>query len=232
MDDAWRAAVLERGVTGPLRVLSVREAAAALAAFNSQVALLQSLFPGQPPRLHGWHQRFPWAYSLAAVPALIERVERLLGAPCGIWASEFWVKAPFSRLSVPWHQDNVFWPTPGRNTFSAWIALTEASPANGGLTLVPGSHRRRWEHRSVDTATGGLDRGVPPEHIPQESIWAPTLSPGEALLFDEQSLHSSPPNLSARPRVAFSVRYTRDPSPPERVPPGPRLPPILQERTT
>ncbi|MBN1205566.1 MAG: phytanoyl-CoA dioxygenase family protein [Myxococcaceae bacterium] len=212
---------------GPLRVLSVREAAEALAAFNAQVALQQALSPGHPPRLNGWHQQFPWAYALAAAPALVERIEMILGAPCCIWASEFWAKAPFSRMDVPWHQDDVFWPSPNGGTFSAWIALTEASPTNGGLALVPGSHRKKWEHQPVDSALGGLDQGVPPELIPQEAIFAPTLSPGEALLFDERSLHASPPNPSARPRVAFSVRYTRDPSP-ERGLPGPRLPPILQ----
>ena len=214
MGECSRAALLRDGVTGPVRVLSVHDALALYSLLHASLVRHRQLAPQQPPRLANWHQDVPWAYQLASLPSLIPHVERVLGGPCCIWASELWVKAPYSRMHVPWHQDRAFWPVPGKiGTVSAWIALTEASAENGGLAFVPGSHRRAWPHVPMDASVGGLDAGVRAEDIDPGDVWAPTLSPGEAVLFDERTLHGSPSNSSARPRAAYSVRYTLDPEP-------------------
>jgi ectoine hydroxylase-related dioxygenase (phytanoyl-CoA dioxygenase family) len=196
-----------------VRVLSVRDALALFSLLDATLARHRQLAPQQPPRLADWHRTVPWAYQLASTPSLIPHVELVLGGPCCIWASELWVKAPYSRMSVPWHQDHAFWPVPGVGAVSAWIALTEASADNGGLAFVPGSHRRAWSHVPMDANVGGLDAGVRAEDIAPEDVWVPTLSPGEAVLFDERTLHGSSINSSARPRAAYSVRYAPDPEP-------------------
>jgi ectoine hydroxylase-related dioxygenase (phytanoyl-CoA dioxygenase family) len=52
-----------------------------------------------------------------------------------------------------WHRDSRYWAFEQENLVSVWIALGEESDANGGLWLVPGSHRmdfaaERFDQRS------------------------------------------------------------------------------------
>ena len=44
---------------------------------------------------------------------------------------------------TPWHQDGEYWPIRPLVTCSVWIAVDEATPKNGCLRVIPGSHRRR-----------------------------------------------------------------------------------------
>lgn len=204
-----RAEFERNGIAGPIRVLDVRQAALAIATLRAELQAQALRFPERPPVLAGWHTWSIWTHDIAAHPILVQAIEIMLGASCQIWASELWIKTAWSEVRVPWHQDDVFWPAGAElPTVSAWVALTEASPSNGGLQLVRGSHERRWKHVPVDASRGGLDHGIDPGDLPPEQIWSPTLSPGEAILFDSRVVHGSPANPSQRDRVALSLRYT------------------------
>jgi ectoine hydroxylase-related dioxygenase (phytanoyl-CoA dioxygenase family) len=203
-----RDELIEEGVTGPVRVLSVLDAGRACEALFLELARQRA--SGGGVELAGWHRHVPWAYEIAAMPMLVSCMDEACGGPCAVWASELWVKPPASEMEVPWHQDHVFWPSPNPRTFSAWVALTEASTANGGAAFVRGSHGRVWSHGEVDTRKGGLDRGIAGGEVPEAQVWRPRLSPGEAVIFDGRTVHGSPPNRSARPRVGYTVRYVLD----------------------
>ena len=204
-----RDELIEHGVTGPVRVFAVRDAARVLEALSVELDRQRRIHGGAVD-LAGWHRTVPWAYELAALPPLVACMDEACGGPCAVWASEMWIKPPQSSMAVPWHQDDVFWPDPNPRTVSAWIALTEASAANGGASFVRRSQLRVWPHEDVDEKTGGLNRGIAPAEVPPEDIWTPSLSPGEAVIFDGRTVHGSQPNLSMRPRVGYSLRYVLD----------------------
>merc|ERR1712151_63721 len=54
--------------------------------------------------------------------------------------SQFFLRPPGS-LGQPWHQDETYMRTNDSSLVSLWIALDNMSLANGGLTMLPGSHR-------------------------------------------------------------------------------------------
>ncbi|MDQ2958607.1 MAG: phytanoyl-CoA dioxygenase family protein [Actinomycetota bacterium] len=100
---------------------------------------------------------------------------------------------------VALHQDQALWSYQYPSAFSVWFALTEVSPANGGLFGCPGSHAGGLiEHR---------DRPDHPWHASlsqvEDDLGEPkqfVLEPGQALMWDRYFAHGSAPNTSREDR--------------------------------
>ncbi len=97
--------------------------------------------------------------------------------------------------AIPWHQDVNFF---GRKSYgiNCWAAVTPCGENNPGLSIIP----RRIEDRlgwNEDDGIAPLDygRSLPPETLQQLSsqnpIAHPVLQPGDALLFDEMTVHQT-----------------------------------------
>ncbi|MFH0246492.1 phytanoyl-CoA dioxygenase family protein [Streptomyces sp. HK10] len=148
-------------------------------------------------------------------------VARAAGSPGTLVNSFLWAKPPVVGSAKPWHQDMAFAP-PGfgpeeHGIVTVWIALEPATPRNGCLEFVPGSHLL-----GLLPHTGDRERlpGEPPlaeavephvakEHLPgtAEPVTVP-LEPGSAVMFDGMVLHRSAPNTTAaEPRTAVSFVY-------------------------
>ena len=86
-------------------------------------------------------------YDLVTQPAIVGRIQHILGPNLLLWASTFWLKEPGGK-EVPWHQDMNYWPIEPTINVTAWIAVDEvteeANPDNVdssaavSLTLKPG----------------------------------------------------------------------------------------------
>jgi hypothetical protein len=153
-----------------------------------------------------WHHRHRWAYDLATHPRLLDLVEGVLGPDLVLWAMACWYKEPRTGRRVPWHQDAHYWPMSPTTTVSVWLALTPATPANGCLRLIPGSHGARIEHRQLDDSTSFFPVGA--DGIDDSGALDLAMRPGEVALFDEGTLHGSGPNRSACPRLGLSFRFS------------------------
>ncbi len=63
--------------------------------------------------------------------------------------SSFWNDQALIKMlwanPTSWHQDNTEWSFTSDHAISIWIALEDATPHNGCLYFVPGSHRKRYQ---------------------------------------------------------------------------------------
>jgi hypothetical protein len=108
-------------------------------------------------------------------------------------------KGPGSGV-FPWHTDTGYDLLPQPH-FEVWIALTENRPDNGGLWVIPGSHKVRHKHKLIDnhmTAVGAerydeADSG-------KVCIEANT---GDVVLFSSLLLHKTYGNTTAASRWAY-----------------------------
>src|SRR5689334_21157569 len=73
-------------------------------------------------------------------PDLLDVVERVIGPDIILWASTVFCKEAARGLEVPWHQDGQYWPIRPRATVTVWVALDDATPENGCMRIIPGSH--------------------------------------------------------------------------------------------
>lgn len=204
--DLSRSFFQANGYAGPATVFSPEEnaryAAGAWAALGVDPAA-----PGpSQARLSAWHHQQRWAWEMATHPAILDRVEEMLGPDLMLWAQFCWYKAPRVGKSIPWHQDASYWPIEPKINVTAWVALAPTRRSNGCLRLLPGTHRRDFAHTSINDPVSWFGKGV--TGIDESSAIDMEMEPGQAVFFNEGTLHGSQPNTSDQPRLACSMRYT------------------------
>lgn len=144
-------------------------------------------------------------------PAVLDLVQPFIGEDIAIWTSQFFCKLPAAGQSIGWHADGHYWRrflTPV-DVVSLWLALDDVSTGNGGLRILPGSHRQAHftyvGRRPHDNPF--FPRRVPDDQIPQERVVDIELARGECVMFDGELLHASGANTSGRRRFAYTMRY-------------------------
>jgi ectoine hydroxylase-related dioxygenase (phytanoyl-CoA dioxygenase family) len=92
---------------------------------------------------------------------------------------------------------------------TAWVALTDSSPDNGCIRVVPGTHKLDVvAHRDTFAADNMLSRGQEVAvDVDEAKVVDILLKPGEMSLHHTKIVHGSNANLSARPRQGFAIRY-------------------------
>lgn len=130
-------------------------------------------------------------------------------------------KQPEIGGRVPPHQDSTFLYTDPPSAVGFWIALEDATVANGCLSVAPGSHRRTPLRRRfvrnpeghgttfVNVQGAKFPSGLKPElerqHEEEEEEYIPTPAPaGTLLLLHGNLLHKSARNLSAHSRFIYT----------------------------
>jgi phytanoyl-CoA hydroxylase len=154
--------------------------------------------------LYGYRDQHPVFERLVNHPAIREVLDALLGPGSLLFQDMALIKPPLIGSEKPWHQDDAYFSwAPVERIVGVWIALDEASAANGCMHVLPGGHAggglRHW-HSSLDCeiVPGRLEesRAVPVE-----------LPPGGALFFSGLLPHRTPPNRSPLRRRALQFHY-------------------------
>ncbi|MBX3576899.1 MAG: phytanoyl-CoA dioxygenase family protein [Rhizobiaceae bacterium] len=124
------------------------------------------------------------------------------------------LKPPRAGREKPWHQDHAFFNYPlGTKIIGVWIAVDEATVANGCMQVLDGGHiagprlhfrRRDWQ--ICDTEMTG-----------ERSVAFP-LEPGDAMFFDGLLPHGTPANTSGERRRALQFHYMDSAVPPAKEP--------------
>jgi len=156
-------------------------------------------------KLMGFTKHEPRLDALASAAGLLGIVQRLLaGREPRMFQDMALLKPPRGR-EKPWHQDNAYFDIAADEpVVGVWIALDAATPANGCMHLVPGSHRagptvhfKRRDWQLCDTEVRG------------KAIVACPLRPGGLLLFNGLTWHGTPANDTDQRRRALQFHYAR-----------------------
>lgn len=147
---------------------------------------------------------------LARIPTVLDHVERIIGPDILCWMTEVIVKDPGSGSMLSMHQDLTYWGFGATDQqVTAWIALTDAWPDNGGMSFVRGSHLGGLlPHDDTFAADNLLSRGqtARSEHDAGDEVPVGLLA-GEMSLHHGLMLHGSGPNRTSEPRIGVVVRY-------------------------
>jgi ectoine hydroxylase-related dioxygenase (phytanoyl-CoA dioxygenase family) len=150
------------------------------------------------------------------LPALAARAMR--SATVNLLYDQLFVKEPGSSERTPWHQDLPYWPVEGGQILSIWVPFDAATPDNGVVTYVKGSHLwgRTFRPQAFDARNAAAFAASPYEPMPDiESsgfeLLAWRLEPGDVLMHKGLTIHGAAGNRSTdRRRRALAVRYTGD----------------------
>ena len=153
---------------------------------------------------------------------LLDMVHQLLGSDAYIHQSRINFKPGFHGKGFDWHSDFETWHAedgmPRMRAVSFSIALTDNTPFNGPLMLIPGSHKMfvpcvgRTPEDNYQSSLKKQELGVPNEQdlqkmADQYGIQAPTGPAGSLIIFECNTLHASNANMSPWPRSNLFFVY-------------------------
>src|SRR5579864_9393494 len=85
-------------------------------------------------------------------PNIAGRVMQLLDGRLRIVQTMYLDKAAKGGAGIAMHQDSLYLPNEPHTLTACWLALTDTDGDNGGLCVVPGSHRlglQKW-HKNLN----------------------------------------------------------------------------------
>lgn len=121
--------------------------------------------------------------------------------------SMFYYKPPGAKGQAL-HQDNVYLLVEPVTCIAAWTAIDYCDPDNGGMYIVPGSHRIKVECPvDIESEDSFVSHTVP---IPKGMKAVPAImEPGDTLFFNGSVIHGSGPNRTEdRWRRSFITHHT------------------------
>ncbi|MBL8705402.1 MAG: phytanoyl-CoA dioxygenase family protein [Rhodospirillales bacterium] len=150
---------------------------------------------------------FDWVYENGRHPRILDAVADLLGPDLLLTNSIFRIKEPGTSTNYGWHQDSAriaVNPCP----VIVYVAFSEATPENGCLKVIPGTHHAVVPFELVSNPSQPNRRVARVRDPDVERAVDLTLKPGEIAIFSANAVHGSPPNRSTARRFAVLHDYT------------------------
>ena len=174
-------------------------------------------------------------------PRLVHRISSILGPDVLSWRTEWFPKYPGDE-GTDWHQAESFVEFGGTEKLvptaaeegkpwelTAWIAMSDATRANGCLKLMPGSHRTWYfdEKRNIAFEPENFNKklsdgqksgfyGYDYDKLKLDPNWMPDESravhmevkPGQFFMFTSRCMHGSNPNSTkSSVRFGWATRF-------------------------
>jgi ectoine hydroxylase len=168
------------------------------------------------------HEISPLIAELVRDPRVADRARQVLGSDVYVHQSRVNYLPGFRGRGFYWHSDFETWHAedgmPRPRACSMSIALTDNHPFNGGLMVMPGSHRTFVPCAGATPADHYRESlreqeiGVPSEAglarlAAEHGITQFTGPAGDALLFDSNMMHGSGNNITPLPRSNIFVVF-------------------------
>ncbi|KNE80513.1 MULTISPECIES: ectoine hydroxylase [Streptomyces] len=153
--------------------------------------------------------------GLVRDPRVLDRARQILGSDVYVHQSRINVKPGFGASGFYWHSDFETWHAedglPNMRTVSVSVALTENYDTNGGLMIMPGSHKTflgcagETPKDNYKRSLQMQDAGIPSDEAlsgfaEKHGIKLFTGKAGSATWFDCNCMHGSGDNITPFPR--------------------------------
>ncbi len=196
------------------------------------------------PKPAGWKQNLrhhvddeSWR-RLATTPNVTGAVSQLIGGSPRVVQTMYMEKHPSGDADVggqgvALHQDYHYLPCEPDTLIACWIAMSDTDAENGGLVVVPGSHKNglykthknenseehdAWEIDYLMRDRGGKEwvehmYSFEIEGLDTSRLLKLTVPKGSGVIFDSLTVHGSYANRTRdRVRRAFATHYIREDS--------------------
>lgn len=145
--------------------------------------------------------------DLARHEGILDVVEQLQGPNLKLLRSAAMMKPPQVGSEKKFHQDAAYYPIHPMDHVTVWIALDEATEANGCMRVVPGAHTDGLVgHEAIEYDT---DITISERDYGVEDTVALPMDPGSVLFQHCLLPHYTAENTTERWRRAFILAYMR-----------------------
>jgi len=142
-------------------------------------------------------------YNLGRMAATLAGIDGIR-----IWHDQALIKPPYGNHTA-FHLDNPFWSFHSPNAISLWVALDDATMANGCLWYLPGTHKHaNYQSIGIGENLGDIFKGYPEWKTIQA---VPAVARAGSAVFHNGLLgHGAGVNMTAFPRRAMTCAYMPD----------------------
>ncbi len=127
----------------------------------------------------------------------------IIGPGARLYWDQAVYKKPGTPEEFPWHQDNGYGFVEPQQYLTCWVALTDATIANGCPWVVPGLHKEG----TLKHELGRL--GYECISNPENAVAVPARA-GSVVVFSSLTPHRTGPNLTDQTRRAYILQYAPD----------------------
>lgn len=137
-------------------------------------------------------------------PRLLDVLEVVVGPNIEFISDKLVFKNAATDYASPWHQDWPYWG--GCHKVSVWVALDDATPENGTLRVIPGTHRAALQHHDPGGGVAFSNR-VGAAEIDESAAVTATLEAGGAVFFHDLAVHGSHASVTQQDRWVWIPTY-------------------------
>jgi phytanoyl-CoA hydroxylase len=138
----------------------------------------------------------------------VDIAAEFVGPDVALFATHYICKPPRDGQAVLWHQDGSYWPLEPMEVVTLWLAVTDSTPENGCMRVIPGTQGMRLEkvrtRKDVDNVLGSAIRD---ELVDESKAVDVVLDAGDLSIHHPNLIHGSEANTSEKWRMGLTIRY-------------------------
>jgi len=161
-------------------------------------------------RLLHAHTRHEAYTRWAEKPQITKSIKQLLGSEKLFISPNHhncvMTKQPAFSSKTNWHRDTRYWHFTNKYLINSWLALGDEKAENGGMLILPGSHRWDIDTNSLDEAQF-LIEDHPANTARLTLAKQVDLNAGDCLLFSSHCFHAAGANTTEQRKFSLVFTY-------------------------
>ena len=138
---------------------------------------------------------------------ILDAVQSLIGEDILVCGTTLFIKNPYEKGFVSYHQDAKYIGLEPHNWVTAWVAITDSNEKNGCMRMWSGSHKDSLKDHDQRFNEGNLlTRGQTVKNVPKEKTTPLVLEAGQMSLHHPTVVHGSELNNSNDRRIGFVIQ--------------------------
>ena len=195
----------DEGFVSPIDIFSKEKAKE----IRNEIELIEKDMPEELEKSgrYNAHLISPLLDEVTHNPKILDAVESLIGKNILVCGTTLFIKNPFVKVFVSYHQDAKYIGLEPYNWVTAWVAITESNEENGCMRMWSGSHKDNLkDHDQMFNEGNLLTRGQTINNVPKEKVKSLVLKAGQMSLHHPKVVHGSELNKSNDRRIGFVIQ--------------------------
>jgi len=195
----------DEGFVAPINIFSKEKAKE----IRSEIELIEKNMPEELEKSgrYNAHLISPLLDSVTHNSQILNAVESLIGKNILVCGTTLFIKNPYEKGFVSYHQDAKYIGLEPHNWVTAWVAITDSNEENGCMRMWSGSHKDNLkDHDQMFNKGNLLTRGQTINNVPNEKVKPLILKAGQMSLHHPKVVHGSELNKSDDRRIGFVIQ--------------------------
>ena len=195
----------DEGFVSPINIFSKEKAKE----IRNEIELIEKIMPEELEKSgrYNAHLISPLLDEVTHNSKILDAVESLIGKNILVCGTTLFIKNPYEKGFVSYHQDAKYIGLEPHNWVTAWVAITDSNEKNGCMRMWSGSHKDDLkDHNQMFNEGNLLTRGQTVNNVPKEKVKPLILKAGQMSLHHPKVVHGSEQNESNDRRIGFVIQ--------------------------